>query len=802
MGRLIEALLQDLRHGARVLGRNPGFAGVVLATLALGIGGVSAILSLVDAVLLRPLPFNEPSQLALLWENNRPRQRDRNVVGPYNYTRWRERNRSFEDVAAYARFEVNVAGQGEPERLMAGFATGNLFALLGVAPLLGRPLVEADSQPGADDVVVLAEGYWKRRFGGDPTAVGQTIEVNGRPTQIVGILPKTVQLAAEASLWIPLTVDDRFRNAGGRWLVGVGRLKEDVTWAQARDEMARLAESLEKENPAFDTGWGVNVQPMHADLVRDVRPALVVLLSAVGLVLLIACANVANLLLARALAREREIALRSALGAGTGRLVRQLLTEAAVLALVGGVLGLLLGRWALSGIVALLPPEIPLLVDVSLNPRVLLLTAVVAIGSALLFGLAPALQLVRPSLAQALRQGGTVRGAGRERLRLKNALVVAETALAIVVLTGAGLLTRSFWQLAGVAPGFQAPGALTAQISLPYDEPARVVRFFDEAVSRLRQVPGVKAAGAISWMPFSAGSATDFRLLDRPAPAPGQEPVGDVRMMTPGLLQAMGIPLLQGRDFLDTDREGTPDVVIVNQTLAREMWPGQDPLGKRIGMEWYRNVEAAVVGVVGDVRLRALDTPARATLYWPQAQIANNFMTLVVRSEAAPAVMAPAVRAIVAELDSKLPLGNVAPLTAVVENSLSSRRFLLVLTGAFASLALLLAGIGMYGVISYAVARRTPEIGVRLALGARRSDVARQVVRDTLRLSAVGIAVGLAGAAATGRLLRGLLFGVGPWDPFSYLAVALATLAATAAVAALPAHRAASIDPAVALREE
>jgi putative ABC transport system permease protein len=797
-----ETLLQDLRHALRLLGRNPGFAAVMLATLALGIGGVSAILSLVDAVLLRPLPFHEPDRLAILWENNRPRQRERNVVGPYNYVRWRERNRSFEDLAAFSSFEVNVAGKGDPERLTAGPVTGNLFSVLGTKPLLGRPLLDSDSRPGAPEVIVVAEGYWRRRFGADPAAVGETIEVNGRPRQIVGVIPGTVQLPPQASLWIPLEIDDEFRNAGGRWMVGVGRLRPEVTWTQAREEMARLASDLEKENPAFDTGWGVNVQPLHADLVRDVRPALVVLLAAVGLVLLIACANVANLLLARALAREREIALRSALGAGSARLVRQLLTEATLAAVAGGMLGLLLARWALRAIVALLPPEIPLLVDVSLNPRVLLLTAVVAVGSALLFGLAPALQLVRPSLIQALRQGGAVRGAGRERLRLKNALVVAETALAIVLLTGAGLLTRSFWRLAGVAPGFDPKGVLTAQISLPYQEPARIVTFYEQAVGRLGHLPGAQSAAAISWMPFSMGSATDFRLLDRPAPEPGQEPVADVRMVTPGLFRTMGIPLLQGRDFTEADREGAPDVVIVNQALVREYWPGQDPLGKRIFMEWNRDMRAEVIGVVGDVRLRSLDTPARATLYWPHAQIPNNFMTLMARGETAPAALAPALRGIVAELDPKLPLGKVEPLQDVLETSLSSRRFLLVLTGAFATLALLLAVIGVYGVISYAVARRTPEIGVRLALGARRSDVARQVVGDTLRLSAVGVVLGLLGAAASGRLLQGLLFGVSPWDPYAYLAVALSALAISAAVAALPARRAASIDPAVALREE
>jgi predicted permease len=802
MPRLIETLLQDLRYAARVLARNPGFAAVVFATLALGIGGVSAILSLVDTVLVRPLPFREPARLAVLWETSRPRERERNVVGPYNFVRWRERTRSFDDLAAFQRFELNLVADGQPERVPGAVATGNLFSVLGVAPLLGRPLVAADSDPGATRVVVLGEGYWKRRFGSDPSVVGREVELNGRPAQIVGVMPESFQLPPGTALWLAIELDEELRNAGGRWMVAVGRLKPGVTLTQARDEMARLASDLEKENPAFDTGWGVNVQPLHADLVRDVRPALIVLLSAVALVLLIACANVANLQLARALAREREIALRGALGAGAGRLLRQLLTEAVVSAVAGGALGLLLGRWALRGIAALLPPEIPLLVEISLDGRVLAMTAAVALGSVLLFGLVPALQVVRPGLVQALRAGGSVRGAGRERLRLKNALVVAETALSIVLLAGAGLLVRSFWRLSSVDPGFQAESVLTAQISLPYREQQKVVAFYDQLLEQASRLPGVQQAAAISFMPFSAGSATNFRCLDRPAPPPGQDLVADVRFVTPGLFRAMGIPLHQGRDFAPGDREQAPDVVIVNETAARELWPGRSALGQRLAMEWNREIEAEVVGVVGDVRLRSLDSPARATLYWPQAQHGNSFMTVMVRGAGSPEGLAGSLRAIVAGLDAKLPLGPVRPLSEVVDDSLGSRRFLLVLTAAFASLALLLAGVGVYGVVSYGVARRTPEIGVRLALGAQRADVARLVLGDTLRLSTLGVSLGLLGAAASGRLLEGLLFGVRPWDPASYAAVALGTLAVAVGVAALPALRAARIDPAVALREE
>lgn len=796
---MMDIFLRDLRYAARLFARNPAFGAVMVLTLALGIGGVSAIASLVDAVLLRPLPFREPSRLALLWESKQ--SNDHNVVGPYNFSRWRERSQSWDGLAAFQRFEFNLVADDEPERLAAGIVTGNLFDLLGIAPVVGRPLLEADSAPGAPHVIVLSEGYWRRRFAADPRVVGRSVEFNGAPFTIVGVVPASLQLPPDVAVYAPITLSDEFRTARGRWMVGLGRLKEGVTLTQARDEMQRLAADLTRENPDFNTGWSVNVQPLHADLVRDLRPAIVVLLVAVGLVLLIACTNVANLLLSRALTREREIALRGALGASRGRVLAQLLTESALVAVLGGALGLLFGRWSLAGIMALLPPEIPLVVSVALNARVLALTAAAALTSVLLFGLAPALQLVRPSLVEALRQGATVRGSGGARLRLKNGLIVGEVALSIALLTGAGLLLRSFLSLSRVDPGFRAEGVLTAQISLSDRERPQIVQFYDRTLAALEQSPGVRAAGGISWMPMSGGSATTFRALDRPKPPPGQEPVADIRFVTPGLFSALGIPWKQGRGIVAGDREGAPVVVVVNEAVARELWPGRSPLGQRIAMSWGDELEAEVVGVVGDARLSSLEKPARATLYWAQAQVPNSFMTLIVRSDGAFEPLGAAVRAAVAAVDPKIPV-RLRPLSEVIETSLASRRFLLLLTQAFATLALLLAAIGIYGVVSYSVERRTSEIGVRLALGAGPGDVARLVLDGAARLGALGVACGLAGAAAGAALLRGLLFGVGPWDPAAYAAVGAAGLLLTIAVAALPARRAAQVEPAAALREE
>jgi putative ABC transport system permease protein len=800
----MDQLVRDLKLSLRLLRRRAGFSLTAIAILALAIGANSAIFSVLEGVLLREPPFREPSRLVLVWEKNTVRNRERNVVGPYNFVRWRERARSFADVAAFSPWQANVTGTGSPERLEVGAATGNLFALLGVPALVGRTLDDGDSKPGAPEVVVLSEGYWRRRFAADPGVLGRPLTVNGTPRTIVGVMPQALQVPPGASAWLPLTIDEELRGARGRWMIVVARLAPQVHLAQARDEMTRLAADLVRENPDFNSGWSASVYPMHADLVREVRPALVVLMAAVGLLLLVACANVANLLLARAVSRQREVAIRSSLGATPWVMVRQLLTESAVLGVLGGVAGLVLGAWVLQGLLAMLPAEVRLLTHIGLNPTVVAFTAGVSLLTAVLFGLVPALQQARPSLVPSLKEGGGVRGAGHGQRRLKNALVVSEVALSLVLTAGSALLLKSFWNLTRVDPGFDPRGVLAVRVDLPraYQEPARQRAFYRDAVDRLARLPGVEAAGGMSWMPLGRGSATSFRVLDRPVPEKGREPVADVRIVTPGVLKALGIPLRAGRDFRADDVADRPRVVIVNRALADEFWPGRDPLGQRIAMSWGDDLEAEVVGVVGDVRFTALDTPARAALYWPVEQLPNGFMTLMVRTQGKPEALAGAVRAELAAIDPELPPGPFRTLDEVVAGSLERQRFLLNLLAAFAVLALVLAAAGIYGVLSYSVQERVPEVGVRLAVGASPWDIVRLILRDGLRLGAIGIAVGLAAAIAGAGALQDLLFQVHPRDPLALLGVAGVLLAATAVAAWLPARRAGRVSPTQALRAE
>jgi putative ABC transport system permease protein len=802
----MDAFLRDLALAVRILRRRPAFSALAISVLALAIGANSAIFSVVEAVLLRPPAFEDPSRLVFVWEKDPGRGKDRNVVGPYNFVRWRERARSFTDLAGFIAWQVNLGGEGgRPERLEIGITTGNLFAVLGAKAFVGRTLTDADSKPNAPEVAVLSEGFWRRRYAADPGIVGRVLSLDGRPTTVVGVMPQSFQVPAGVAVWTPLAINEDLRNARGRWMTVVGRLAPQATIAQAREEMTRIASDLERENPRFDAGWTTSVYPMHADLVRDVRSALVVLMGAVVLLLLVACANVANLLLARAVGREREVAVRSALGASPATLVRQLLTESMLLALAGGVAGLLLGVWVLQALVAMLPAEIRLMTRIGLNPSVVAFTATVSLLSAIVFGLMPALQQARPSLVPALKEGGRTRGASRGQRRLKDALVVAEIALSLVLTAGTGVLLRSFWRLAHVDPGFQAENVLTVPVDLPrttYGSPERQTAFVRDVVQRLSHLPGAVSAAAMSWAPMAKGSATGFRVLDRPAPLPGRQPVADVRMITPGLFQTMGTPILAGRDFGSQDVAGRPTVVIVNRALAEEFWPGQSAIGRRIGMEWGRNLEAEVVGVVGDVRLRSVDTAPRATLYWPQEQVPNSFMTLMVRTSVPPRSLASAVRGEIAALDRELPPGELRTLAEIVEGSLERQRFLLRLLGAFGALALLLAAVGVYGVVSYSVVERIPEVGVRLAVGASPGDIIRLILRDGLALGAVGVVIGLALAAAGSGLLESLLFEVAPRDPVALSAVALLLLAATAAAAWLPARRASHVDPIQALRAD
>ena len=803
----MDAFLRDFALAVRILRRRPGFTALAVTVLALAIGANSAIFSVVEGVLLRPPGFEDPGRLVFVWEARPVRNQLRNVVATYNYARWRERARSFTGIAAYTASGANLTGSGDPERLDAGRVTGNLFEVLGVRPFLGRALADADSRPEAPAVAVLSEGFWRRRLAADPGIVGRSLTLDGRPTTVVGVVPQSFQVPAESAVWLPITLDQDLHDAWrGRSLTVIARLAPEATLAQAREEMARLADDLGRELPAYNPGWTVNVFPLHADLVRDVRPALTVLMGAVGLLLLVACANVANLLLARALSREREVAIRSALGASPARLVRQLLAESVLLGALGGIAGLVLAAWLLQGLLALLPAEVRLVTKVGLNPAVLAFTAGLSLLSAVLFGLAPALQQARPSLVPALKEGGQTRGASHARRRLKGALVVSEIALSLVLTAGTGLLLRSFWKVANVDPGFRAEGVLAVPIGLPgqgYPTPDQQTAFIREAVARVSRLPGVGSAAAMSATPLSRGrTATRFRVLDRPLPPRGEEPSTNVRIVTPGVFRTLAVPLLAGRDFDERDVAGRPAVVIVSRGLAREFWSDKNPLGQRVSLSWDGWTEAEVIGVVGDVRFNTLDQEMPRVMYWPQAQLATGFMTLMMRTSGPPQALVPAVRRELAALDRDLPPGRFRTLDEVAAGSLDQQRFLLRLLAGFALVALTLAAVGVYGVMSYMVVERIPEVGVRLAVGASPGDIVRLILKEGSLLGAAGVAIGLVLAAAGAGALRTLLFEVPPRDPLSLAAVAVLLLVATLVAAWLPARRASRTDPLKALRAE
>ncbi len=796
----------DVRFALRGLAQRPGFAAVALLTLAVGIGANASVFSVAQAVLLRPLPFREPDRLVMVWERNLSRGRTRNVVNPGNYLAWRDRGTVFEGIAAFGSGSRNLTGQGTPERIDVGGVTTGFFDTLGVGPAWGRGFVEADGRPGAPAVAILSHGIWQRRFASDPGVLGRTIVLSDVPTAIVGVMPKDFELPAGSEVYLPLTIGEGGlqRDSRGRSLMAIARLRDGVSAGEAQAAMDALARQLVAERPDFNTGWDVFVAPLHADLVRDVRPAVIVLAGAVGLVLLIGCGNLATLLLARSLGREREIAIRRALGAGTGRLVTQLLTESLVLALAGGALGLALAAGLTQALMALVPPEVSALFRPSLDPRVALFTLALSVASAVLFGLVPAWQTVRPDLARSLREGARGSGLSGSRRRLARVVIAGEVALALVLLVGAGVLLRSFARLATVDAGFDAGGVLSLQVSLSGDRyaGARAGCFYDEAMERIRALPGVEAAAGISFRPFAVGSATRFAVPDQPTPAAGQEPVAEVRMVTSGLFRTLGLPLREGRDFDARDVEGGPQVVIVNEHVARTYWPGQSAIGRRIAMQWGGPLDAEVVGVAADARLVGLETPPRATLYWPVRQVNMPFLTLLVKSRGRPLDVAPAVRQAIAALDPELPVAKVTPLADLMADSIARPRFVFQVIGAFAATAALLAALGLFGVLAYSVGQRRAELALRLALGARPRDVASLVVREGAAVTAAGAAVGLLGALALGRVLEGLLFETSARDPLALAGVVALVVLVGLAAAWLPARRASRVDPAQALRSE
>jgi putative ABC transport system permease protein len=801
-------VFQDLRHGVRLLVRAPGFSAVAIAALAIGIGANTAIFSVVNTLLLRQLPYQNADRLAVIWEHNLPRDRRSNVVSPGNFIHWREMNQAFEDIAAVGpTFKITLTGDGEPEELSMQFVSAQFFPILGVRPALGRPFTVEEDQPRSR-VAVISDRLWRRRLGGDPNVLHRPITLQGVPHTVVGVMPPGFSfLDKSVDLWIPVGFTAEARTPRGRWLQVVGRLRPGVTFERAQQEMQRVAGEMTTRFPDFNTGWTARVVPLREQLTGDVRPALFVLLGAVAFVLLIACANVANLLLARATGRQRELAVRAALGAGRGRLIGQMFAESIVLAGAGGVAGLLLAWWALHFLRSVAAARLPIqrLEVVGLDPWVLLFTLGASILSGLAFGVAPALTAAGTSLGTALKEGGRTGSAARGS-RTRNAFVIVEVALALVLLVGAGLLVRSFMRLLNVDPGFDTSRTVTMRVNLPasrYGEEGRTAQFFDRLFEKVNAVPAVQSAGAISFLPLTGlGSATSMEIVGKPRPPLGQEPVTDVRVIAHNYLQAMGVPLLRGRLFHEQDAADAKNRIIINETMAGRHWPGEDPIGRRVKISWNDDREDEVIGVVGDVKHDGLGVEPRAMIYWPYRRNPYGSMTIAVRASADPRTIVNSVVGIIRQQDPALAVADIRTMDEVVAESVAQQRLTMLLLAVFAGAALLLAAVGIYGVIAYAVTQRTQEIGIRMALGAQRHDVVRMVVGQAAFLAAAGIAIGAAGALVLTRFMKGLLFEVEASDPMTFLVVA-ATLGIVALVASyIPSMRAARVDPVIALRAE
>ena len=800
-------LLQDLRHGARLLVRAPGFSLIAIAALAIGIGANTAIFSVVNTLLLQRLPYHDAERLAIVWEHNVPRDRKSNVVAPANFLHWREMNQTFADLAALSiTFDVTLTGVGDPEEVPTQLVTAEVFPILGVQPALGRGFTPEEIRPNSR-VVVISDRLWKRRFGGDPGILQRPIVSSGMPYTVIGVMPPGFSfLDRTVDVWMPFGFTAQTRTPRGRSIQVVGRLKPGVTVARAQEDMTRVAADLTRQFPDFNTGWSARVVPLRDQLTGDVRPALLVLAGAVAFVLLIACANVANLLLARATARQRELAVRAALGAGRARLIRQLLAESLVLSVVGGIGGLLLAWWALHFLRAVVAERLPIqrLEMVGIDGWVLAFTLGASLLCGLVFGAVPALTAAGPGLNDSLKEGGRTGSASRGN-RTRSAFVIVEIALALVLLVGAGLLMRSFKHLLDVDPGFDPSRTVTMRLSLPsarYGQDGQRAQFFDRFFQQVDALPGVQASGSISWLPLTGlGAATSMEILGRPKPPKGLEPVADVRVISHDYLKTMGVPLLKGRLFNEQDAADAKGRVVINDTMARRYWPDEDPIGKHIQIHWD-NLEDEVIGVVGDVKHAGLDGEIRPMTYWPYARNPYGSMTIAVRTAGAGQGVVNAIGAVIRQMDPDLAVANLRTMDEVVANSVAQRRLTMLLLTIFAGAALLLAAVGIYGVIAYSVTQRTQEIGIRMALGAQRGDVLRMIVGQAMALTCAGILIGAIGAFLLTRLMTGLLFNVRPGDPFTFVAVAAVLGIVAAAASYVPGRRATRVDPVIALRAE
>jgi putative ABC transport system permease protein len=801
----MDVFFQDLRYSLRMFVKNPGFTAVAVLALMLGIGANTAIFSLLDAVLLRPLALSEPERLVTVWGHHA--EIGRETASLPDFDDWRRQSLSFEGLAAMHGRSLNLTGSGEPERLRGLGVTSNLLSVLGVHPALGRSFLPEEDRPGAEPVALISDGLWRRRFGADPGVVGRSVMVNGAATTVLGVLPAELPFPRASEMWVPLAMDPAQAGRRSDFLLVLGRLAPGVSHEAAHSEMAGIMRRLEETYPQTNAGWGIEILSLHDYLIGSSRTALWVFAGAVGFVLLIACANVANLMLTRATARSREMAIRTAVGAAPWRIVRQLLTESVLLAFVGAALGVLLAVWSLELLVYLRPEAVPPFAKVGVDLRILGFTLGLTVLTGLLFGMVPALQAARPELSTVLKEGGRSGSAGARRGRLRSGLAAAEIALALVLLVGAGLLLKSFVRLTHVDPGFDPRGILLAQLNLPassYAEDAKLTAFSRGIHERLGALPGAEAAALTSSVPLVGGAYYSFRIDGEPEPPPQTVQDAESFVVSPGYFGALRIPLLQGRDFdAVLDAEQAPRAAIVSQTLARRYFPDADPIGRRISTEGPRE-EAwmTIVGVVGDTRNRGLGEDVYPQLYAPLAQVPRRSMTLVVRTPGDPAALSGAVRAAVAAMDPELPVYGISTMDGVVAESVAGQQFNMLLIGVFGAVALLLASIGIYGVLSYSVAQRTHELGIRMALGAGRREILMLVLRQGMRLALVGVAVGLAASLAVTRVLSGLLYGVAAVDLPTFGSVAALLVAVALLACSLPAWRAMKVSPLAALHEE
>lgn len=812
---LLETLIQDLRYAVRMLIGNPGFAVVAIIALALGIGANTAIFSVVNALLLKPLPYPDADRIVDVWHTP-PAESFPGIkkfaVSPGNFLDWQKENHVFQQISVYSFARHNLGAAGSPISIMSGVVSADFFNVLRISPRVGRGFTAEDCKPGAAKVVILSDNIWKSQFGSNPGMVGQIIRLDGESYTVVGIMsagfhyPQIDQFSSE--IWTPVvwTEEDRQVRANHNYL-SIARLNDGVTLAKAQSEMNTISDRLAQDHPEEDKGWGAVVIPMRDDLVGDIRPALLILLGAVAFVLLIACANVANLLLARAAGRSREIAVRTALGASRSRIIRQLLSESMLLGVIGGAVAVGLAKLGVGALVRLAGSSLPEADSIGIDAGVLGFTLAASLIAGLAAGLAPAWQLASGDINSSLKEGSGRTAGDRKKQRTRTVLVTLEMALSLVLLIGAGLLIRSFWDLQHVNPGFETGNILTMSMWLPktkYSEPLKQSAFFESVLRDCRGLAGVVAAGATDNIPLGGGgSVQPFTIEGRPAPPISLQPTANARVITPDYFRVMGIPLQQGRVFTDLDGPENAQTVIISQSMAQRFWPGENPIGKRLIPSFYtKEGPREIVGVVGDVRADALSTDGAATMYYPFRQTPTPLMTLVVKTASDPAAATSAVLSVIHSIDDEQAVQDVATMEQVTASSLSQQRFNMILLGIFAGLALVLASVGIYGVISYSVSQRAREIGVRLALGASGGEIMKMVLGQGMAMAGAGIGVGLAAGFGLTRLISGLLYGVGATDVATFAGVSL-TLAIIALLACyIPARRAVKVEPMIALRYE